>query len=414
MSGSLIHSPLPSGTVLDKRYRIKELIKAGGYGATYKAEDTCVDGKTVALKEMLDTFQDADERQVGIRNFLAEIQILQRLAHPNIPRISDQFMAGASFFFVMDYIEGTDLSTLLRENNGEGFEEQDVLEWGAQVCDALAYVHKLKPKPVIHRDIKPSNLIRRDRDMRIMVVDFGIAGVYNPNKDRWVGTPGYAPPEQQWNQDSVDGRADIYALGASLHHLLSGQRPESPENAHFTDLPFSQWFSNHQEPFTHMKPLNQLRPDLSEECCRLVAKALFWNPDDRYGSATEMLEALRALVPGCGQPEPDVQHDFRLRVREAQAKWIEPALREIARRFPGRCLTPSIPSEYDYFVFSLASFTPLELHIKVNPDALAIEFYRKQGLLQKDLLGTADLRGATAGTEIAGIIREFIEDFESF
>ena len=123
----------------------------------------------------------------------------------------------------MDFIQGTDLSTMLQDEGSPGLPATRVLEWAIQVCDALVYIHSLRP-PVVHRDLKPSNLILRHSDGRILLIDFGIARVTNPMPGYWIGTTGYAPPEQQAGRH--EPRSDLYALGACIHELITGIKPE--------------------------------------------------------------------------------------------------------------------------------------------------------------------------------------------
>ena len=134
-----------------------------------------------------------EERHAAVDRFLAEVQVLARLSHPVIPKIFDSFHEKNSFYFVMEYIEGMDLDSYLKSNGAPGLDSTTVMEWAVQVLSALEYIHALSP-PVIHRDIKPSNLLRRSKDGRILLIDFGIARATNPNEHHWIGSPGYAPP----------------------------------------------------------------------------------------------------------------------------------------------------------------------------------------------------------------------------
>ncbi|HEY4001836.1 MAG TPA: protein kinase, partial [Candidatus Xenobia bacterium] len=124
---------LPPGTVLDKRYKIVSLIAAGGMGAVYRAEDTVMGGRACAIKEMLDTTETSEERHASVDRFLAEVQVLHGLSHPVIPRILDSFLENNSFYFVMDYIEGMDLSSYLKDNGAPGLDQNQVMEWAVQV-----------------------------------------------------------------------------------------------------------------------------------------------------------------------------------------------------------------------------------------------------------------------------------------
>ena len=162
--------------LLDKRYKIESVIKAGGMGTVYLAKDTASDNKLCAIKEMKDKFTDKISRQIAVNRFLTEIQTLSNFSHPNIPLITDNFLETNSFYFVMEFIEGTDLYAFLKKEGSPGLPENDVIGWMLQALDALIYIHNLKP-PVIHRDIKPSNIILRKSDLKILLIDFGIARV---------------------------------------------------------------------------------------------------------------------------------------------------------------------------------------------------------------------------------------------
>lgn len=208
----------PGQLLHNNRYRILALLGQGGMGAVYQAWDESLQ-IYVAIKENLDAAPEAQ------RQFSHEARILARLSHPNLPRVIDYFfVADQGQYLVMDYIEGEDLGALLARLGT--LPESDVLNWIAQVCDALVYLHS-QPSPIIHRDIKPTNIkIRSDRTA--VLVDFGIAKVYDPVLGTTVGakavTPGYSPPEQ-YGSGTTDVRSDIYALGATLYHLLTGQAP---------------------------------------------------------------------------------------------------------------------------------------------------------------------------------------------
>jgi serine/threonine-protein kinase len=210
---------LTIGDVLGGRYRIVKRVGQGGFGAVYRAWD--VNLRTpVAVKENLDTSPEAQ------RQFEQEARLLAPLRHPNLPRVSDHFfLPGQGQYLVMDFVEGKSLADLLAEQGGPLPEEQ-VVAWIGQVCDALAYLHSRTP-PVIHRDIKPENIIVT-AEGRVMLVDFGISKVYDATLSTTVGaravTPGYSPPEQ-YGMGKTDARSDVYALGATLYALLTGQTP---------------------------------------------------------------------------------------------------------------------------------------------------------------------------------------------
>jgi WD40 repeat protein len=210
--------PLALDQVLHNRYRIVKLIGQGGFGAVYRAWDTAIH-QPCAVKENLDTSPEAQ------RQFQREASILAGLRHPNLPRVTDHFfISDQGQYLVMDFVEGEDLQAMLDQHGS--LPESQVLTWIGQVCDALVYLHS-QPSPIIHRDIKPAN-IKICPGAQVMLVDFGIAKIYDPHLSTTVGakavTPGYSPPEQ-YGGGATDARSDIYALGATLYHLLTGQAP---------------------------------------------------------------------------------------------------------------------------------------------------------------------------------------------
>ena len=210
---------LAIGSILQNRYRIVKLIGQGGFGAVYRGWDLSLE-QPVAVKENFGS--DAESQ----RQFEREAKLLAGLRHPNLPRVGDHFVVpGQGQYLVMDFVEGKSLTTLLSERGGP-LDEAEVLPWMRQVCEALDYLHTRTP-PIIHRDVKPDNIIVAP-DGRAMLVDFGISKVYDPGKGTTIGakavTPGYSPPEQ-YGRGRTDARSDVYALGATLYTLLTGQTP---------------------------------------------------------------------------------------------------------------------------------------------------------------------------------------------
>ncbi len=210
---------LSTGQVLNNRYRIDSLMGEGGFGAVYKAWDTKLNGPC-ALKENFDTSPQAEKQ------FAREASMLFNLRHPSLPMVFDYFsVPGQGLYLVMVYVDGEDLQQVLNKRQGP-LAEEVVLPWIKQVCDALSYLHQQEP-PIIHRDIKPAN-IKITPQGQAVLVDFGIAKVYDPKLKTTIGaravTPGYSPPEQ-YGRGSTDARTDIYALGATLYTLLTGSEP---------------------------------------------------------------------------------------------------------------------------------------------------------------------------------------------
>jgi len=232
----------------------------------------------VAIKENLDASPEAQ------RQFTREARILARLSHPNLPRVTDHFfIPGQGQYLVMDFVEGEDLQAMLARLGL--LPELQVLTWVSQICDALAYLHS-QPSPIIHRDIKPANIKIRP-DGRAMLVDFGIAKVYDPQLVTTIGakavTPGYSPPEQ-YGGGSTDARSDIYALGATLYHLLTGQIP--PESV-----------QRMVSVATTPSP-RQLNQQISPMVEQVILRAIEVTTERRFQSVDELRTALTQPLPG--------------------------------------------------------------------------------------------------------------------
>jgi len=271
---------LGPGTIVQNRYRIVKLLGLGGFGAMYRAWDTTLD-RPCALKENLDASPE------GQRQFLREAKILANLNHPNLPRVTDYFsVKGQGEYLVMDFVDGQDLQEML-ENNSAPLQEARVLGWIGQVCDALAYLHSHSP-PVIHRDIKPAN-IKITSSGQAMLVDFGIAKVYDPGLKTTVGaqavTPGFSPQEQ-YGKGTTDGRSDIYSLGATLYTLLTAHEP--PE-------------SIQRNLGTTLVPPRTLNQAVSASTERAILKAMEMLPGARFQRAAEFKAA---LLPPPPSPRP--------------------------------------------------------------------------------------------------------------
>lgn len=261
---------LPPSTLLQDRYRITQLLGQGGMGAVYLANDTRFSSKVCVVKEMLDHFHDPEQRELATQNFYREADLLANLKHNSIPEVYDRFTEANRHYLVMEYINGTDLEQRINEQGNQPFEESAVIGWAIQVCDVLSYLHHQKP-PIIYRDMKPANLILTNFG-KIYLVDFGIARFFNPSaRGTMIGTQGYAPPEQYRGQ--VEPRTDIYAIGATMHYMLTGRDPQN-------EPPFS------------FPPVRELNPAVSEETENLVMKALDAEMDKRYTSCDDMIVEL--------------------------------------------------------------------------------------------------------------------------
>ena len=260
-------------TMLANRYIILRRVGRGGMGAVYQAADAHIPGKMWAVKEMSEAaITDPLERQMARQTFRQEALMLATLNHPNLPRVADHFSERGRQYLVMDFIEGETLAERLEREGGGPLPLEDVLRWADQLCDVLGYLHSRTP-PVIFRDIKPANvMITPAGDVKL--IDFGIARIFKSGKSgdtQYFGTVGYAPHEQYgWGQ--TDARSDIYALGALLHHLLTGSDP--------TLHPFE------------FDDIGQLNPLVPEHVVRAIARALSEQPDERWQTAAEMRAAL--------------------------------------------------------------------------------------------------------------------------
>jgi len=224
--------PVKAGEVLRERYRVCERIGQGGMGNIYLADDLRLEGRKCALKEVEhDRNLPQKVLSEAREQFLREATVLARLDHPNLPKVSDFFSVEEKDYLVMDYVPGKDLRTMMLEAKARNayLPENEVLDWAAQLADALAYLHKQNP-PIVHRDIKPSNLKLTPQGF-LKLVDFGLVKVLSPDEEtitiiQGQGTVLYTPLEQYGGSEShTDVRSDLYAFGATLYHLLTNQPP---------------------------------------------------------------------------------------------------------------------------------------------------------------------------------------------
>jgi tRNA A-37 threonylcarbamoyl transferase component Bud32 len=276
---------IASGNIIQERYRIIRPLGSGGFGAVYLAEDQRL-GRQVAIKEMSEARLDDEERRVANELFEREAMMLAQLDHPGLTRIWDYFRERSHAFLVMEYVPGLTLRDLLRQPGAAPLPEEFVIECAIQLCAVLAYLHSRVP-PVIFRDLKPANVMvvqppgvepadlvnLSSESLVFKLIDFGIARIFKPEQTGdtlIIGTPGYAPPEQ-YGQGQTDARSDVYSLGATMHHLLSGQAPAG--------MP--------------LPPISEAAPTVSPDIARVVARATMLNPAERYPD----VDALRRELP---------------------------------------------------------------------------------------------------------------------
>jgi eukaryotic-like serine/threonine-protein kinase len=270
---------LDPGILLNGRYEIVRRIGGGGMGAVYLAKDRNLGDAPRAVKEMVEAHLDPTQHEKAIGDFKRESLLLTSLEHPSIPTIYDYFYdeKAGRFYLVMKYISGGDLASRLRSAAAGRLDERTVTDWGMQVADVLEYLHT-RPKSIIYRDLKPANLMIDGNTSRVMLIDFGIA--------RWVkqeekgvtavGTMGYAPPELFGGR--VEPRSDIYSLGATMFHLLTGADPQDNPLLIFD-------FAKNPRP-------RQIAPSISTEMEQILMRAVEYKPEDRFRSAEEMRDAL--------------------------------------------------------------------------------------------------------------------------
>jgi eukaryotic-like serine/threonine-protein kinase len=268
------------GQTLNSRYRVIRLLGTGGMGAVYFARDPVLD-RHVAIKQLQADPITGELLAEQIRvQFQREAQVLASLHHPNLPRVTDYFTEGQLHYLVMDYIEGQTLQEIVQANPG-GLDEAQVLDWADQLLSALEYIHE---HHLIHRDIKPAN-IRRTSSGRIFLVDFGLVKSYDPDNPRTMtmvhglGTPEYSPPEQYDPKSHTDERSDLYALGATLYHLLTGAAPASVTRR--TSEPDSFY------------PPRAANARISPEVERVILRAMELERAKRFATAADMRAALQ-------------------------------------------------------------------------------------------------------------------------
>lgn len=266
---------LQNGTIIKGKYRVLRLVGGGGMAFVYEVEEQHPNGskQTWALKELRADTNDLKALEEGRRLFEQEANILVRLNHPNLPSVSAFFEDQGRSYLVMEFIHGDSLEKRLERANAPMLENV-VLDWAAQICEVLTYLHT-RPTPIIFRDMKPSNVMVTHDD-RIKLIDFGIARTYKVGKRKdtvTMGSENYAAPEQ-WGKAQTDPRADIYGLGATMYHLLTNVPPLPA----FVPTP--------------RVAIQQYNPAVSDRTVAVVERALAQNRDARFASSQEMQQAL--------------------------------------------------------------------------------------------------------------------------
>ena len=286
VSPSTEQNALAVGTLLAGRYALLHTIHRGGMGVVYLAEDLLRQGHQIVLKELrLPEGVTPEERREAEAWFARESYLLSSLRSPLIPHFYSVFQEDGRSYIVQEYVAGENLDQVVARHGP--LHEDLVIGWGVALCELLSYLHE-QDEPVIYRDLKPANILWRDggsgapaAQYRLAVVDFGIARPFRRGEvGTVIGTPGYAPPEQY--QGLATPQSDVYALGATLHRLLTGYDPE------------------HSAPFT-FPPLRQLNPQVSPELAAVVERAVRLDPAARFESARTMGASLQELAQQRGR-----------------------------------------------------------------------------------------------------------------
>lgn len=259
---------LEIGSLVDGKYKILNKVGQGGMSVVYLAMNEKAN-KQWAVKEVRkDGIKDFEVVKQGL---IVETDILKKLNHPNLPSIIDVIDNDESFIIIMDYIQGNSLNKALEEYGAQP--QENVIEWAKQLCDVLGYLHTRTPA-IIYRDMKPANVMLKP-DGNVTLIDFGTAREFkekNLADTTCLGTVGYAAPEQFGGMGQTDARTDIYCLGATLYHLVTGMNP--------------------CEPPYEIKPIREINPALSGGLERIILKCTQRDPNDRYQSAAELMYAL--------------------------------------------------------------------------------------------------------------------------
>ncbi len=272
-------------------------------GSVYRAEDLLLKGRFCAIKEIIPQLaQDPRAIEELKRQFYQEASVLARLDHPNLPKVSDYFSEGEREYLVMDFVPGKDLRTIVNEARAAGkfLDEEEVLRWAEQLCSALEYLHSQNP-PILHRDIKPSN-IKLTPAGTVKLVDFGLVKLLYSDEERTItvlegrGTLPYTPLEQYAGESgTTDTRSDIYSLGATLYHLLTGQPPPDAKTRFL-------------KPGSLIPP-SRINPAISPRVEKAILWAMELHPDNRPPDVRTFASALLG--------------SFEAAPEEAKESWIE-------------------------------------------------------------------------------------------
>ena len=339
------------GTVIDGKYEVLREIGRGGMSVVYLAMDTHLN-KQWAVKEIRKKGSGKND-EIVVNSLLAEANMMKRLDHPALPRIVDIIDNGVTIYVVMDYIEGESLDKILLEYGAQP--EDKVINWAMQIADALSYLHGQKP-PIIYRDMKPANVMLKPEG-NIKIIDFGIAREYkeqNLADTTVLGTKGYAPPEQYSGQ--TDPRSDIFALGMTMHHLLTGVDPRNGE-------PYA--------------PVRQWNPELSEGIEIIIDRCVQPASENRYQSCADLIYDLE-------HPEL-ITKGFKRKQKQRLASFLVAAILSVVMLISGVVCnfvaTQVNNNTYESLISVMAS-TSLDEKISSYKQAVAIYPYDTQAYIK--------------------------------
>lgn len=330
------------GSVIDGKYEILTEIGRGGMSIVYLAMDTHLN-KQWAVKEIRKKGNGKND-EIVVNSLLAEANMMKRLDHPSLPRIVDIIDNGITIYVVMDYIEGESLDKVLAEYGAQS--EELVVGWAKQLCDALSYLHSQKP-PIIYRDMKPANVMLKPEG-NIKIIDFGIAREYkeqNLADTTVLGTKGYAPPEQYNGQ--TDARSDIFALGMTMHHLLTGIDPRTGEA------------------YASVRMWN---PEVSEGVGMIIDKCVQPAAENRYQNCQDLLYDLE-------HPEL-ITKDYKSKQKKKLGSFIAMIVLSVVSLLTGIvCNRVAVNMNNNDYDILIATSTATSLEDKITNYKQAVEIY---------------------------------------
>ena len=343
---------ITAGTILQNRYLIEKQIGTGGMGRVYVAVDRRFENR-VAIKETF--YKDEGLREA----FEREARLLNGLHHPVLPHVSDYFTEGSEYFLVMEYIEGDDLHEILKRDGEK--KKKKVLRWSEQMLDALDYLHSQNP-PIIHRDIKPQNLKITARG-DVVLLDFGLAKLNADDTTGAVSVFGYSraySPLEQIQGTGTDARSDIFALAATAFHLLTGKQPIDVLSRAAAII------GGNQDP---LQRASELRSEIPASVDQILQKALSLNPSERFASAKEVLQTLKAALN-----DSVLAIDFPENTAQKMDE-VEnfPALQEFAKTAANSLTQPNAAAESDNQSFQFSDLQKTNLTKSVSPQKTVAE-----------------------------------------